>query len=165
MHLEYNIAMKSIEQKIAELLTRQNKTISVAESCTGGLVSNRITDIPGTSTYFKAAIVAYRKAIKIKLLKIPARIIAKNGTVSKVVAILMARNIRRLCETDIGIGITGIAGPSGGTKEKPVGLVYISLATRNYEIAKKFNFKGNRLAIKKQASSSALKLLHSFLTK
>ncbi|MDD2654766.1 MAG: CinA family protein [Candidatus Omnitrophica bacterium] len=157
--------MKSLEQKVAELLRKQNKAISVAESCTGGLVSDRLTNIPGISTYFKAAIVAYRRTIKIKLLKIPSRIIAKNGTVSKPVAIMMARNIRRICETDIGLGVTGIAGPSGGTKEKPVGLVYIALATKNYEVARKLNFKGSRLAVKKQASSAVLKLLYDFLAK
>lgn len=157
--------MKTLEEKVANLLIKQKKTISVAESCSGGQLSNRLTDIPGSSKYFKAAIIAYSNQIKTKQLKVPSKIIKRNGAVSKEVALLMAKNIRKITKTDIGLGITGIAGPSGATKVKPVGLVYIALATRNYQIAKKFDFKGGRLAVKKQTSSSALQLLHNFLTK
>jgi len=164
-HLEYNMAMKTLEQKVANLLIKQKKTVSIAESCSGGLLSSRLTDIPGSSKYFKVAIVAYSNEIKIRQLKIPSRIISQNGAVSKEVALLMAKNIRRIAKTSIGLGVTGIAGPGGATKVKPVGLVYIALATKNYQITKKFNFKGNRLAVKKQASTSALQLLHNFLTK
>jgi len=157
--------MKSLEQKVGQLLTRQKKTLSVAESCTGGLISNRITNISGSSKYFKAAIVAYSNEVKIQQLKIPSRIIKQNGAVSKEVAILMARNIRKLTKTDIGLGITGVAGPTGATKTKPVGLVYVALATKDNQRFKKFNFKGGRLAIKRKSASSSLKLLKDYLTK
>jgi PncC family amidohydrolase len=155
--------MKSLEKKVAQLLTRQKKTISVAESCSGGLIANRLTNIPGSSKYFKAAIIAYNNAIKTNQLKIPSKTISRNGAVSKEVALFMAKNIKKITKSDIGLGTTGIAGPTGATKTKPVGLVYIALAAKYYRVCKKFKFKGNRLAIKKQTSSSALKLLNDYL--
>ncbi|MBM3248292.1 MAG: CinA family protein [Candidatus Omnitrophica bacterium] len=161
-YLEYNMNMKSLEQNVAQLLTKQKKTVSIAESCSGGLVANRLTNIPGSSKYFKAAIVAYSNEIKINQLKIPARVIAQNGAVSEKVALLMAKNIRKIAKTDIGLGITGIAGPAGATKTKPVGLVYTALAAKNYRVCKKFRFKGNRLSIKRKSSSAALKLLNDY---
>lgn len=148
-----------IEQKVSQLLKLNHRTLSIAESCTGGLLSHRITNIPGSSKYFKLGIIAYSYESKIKILKVPAKIIQTKGAVSKEVCLLMAKNVRRLAKTDFGIGITGIAGPTGATKNKPVGLVYISVASYKKSIVNKFNFKGSRLSIKSQATESALKLL------
>lgn len=152
-----------IEQKIASLLRKKHKTLSIAESCTGGLLSHRITNIPGSSDYFKLGIIAYANEFKNKLLNIPEIIIQAKGAVSKEVALLMAKNIRRLAKTDFGIGITGIAGPSGATKNKPVGLVYIAVSSSRKSIVKKFNFKGSRIEVKMQAAIHALKLLTKLL--
>lgn len=153
----------NLEQTTAKLLTKKRLTVSVAESCTGGLISNRLTNISGSSKYFKAGLIAYSNQVKIKQLKIPSKIIKQYGAASKEVAINMAKNIRRLTNSDLGLGITGIAGPTGGTKAKPVGLVFIALATNKKCVFKKFNFKGKRLSIKRKSSSEALKLLLEYL--
>ncbi len=152
-----------IEQKIAKLLKQKHKTLSIAESCTGGLLCHKLTNIAGSSEYFKLGIVAYSNESKIKLLKIPKEIIRTKGSVSKDVCLLMARNIRKIAKTDLGIGITGIAGPTGATAKKPVGLVYIALATSKKTIVKKYIFEGSRAFVKNQAAALALKLLEKTL--
>jgi len=152
-----------IEQITAKLLKQRDKTIAIAESCTGGLLCHKLTNIPGSSGYFKLGIIVYANESKIKILKIPAKTIQAKGAVSKEVALLMAQNIRAIAKSDFGIGITGIAGPTGGTAKKPVGLVYIALTSNKKTILKKFNFKGGRLSIKSQAAQSALKLLEKYL--
>ncbi|MDP8213228.1 MAG: CinA family protein [Candidatus Zapsychrus exili] len=119
-----------IEEKVAKLLIQAKKTISIAESCTGGLLSSRLTDIPGSSQFLKLGLVVYSNEAKIKLLKIPKETIAKYGTVDENIAIKMAEQVRKLFKTDFGIGITGIAGPTGATKTKPIGLVYIAISTK-----------------------------------
>jgi len=154
-----------LTREIAQLLKSQNKTIAVAESCTGGLASKMLTDIPGSSQYFVMGIVAYSNAAKTKLLSIPKSLLTKYGAVSKPVAQKLASNIRKLAKTDFGIGVTGITGPAGGTKEKPVGTIYIAIDCACCSNCKKFQFKGSRLLIRKKASTEALKLLKQCLKK
>ena len=153
-----------LEKKAAPLLLNSKKTLSIAESCTGGLLSHRLTDIPGSSGFLKLAIIVYSDESKVKLLKIPRKTLRRCGAVSPQAAILMAKNVRALLPTDLGIGITGIAGPTGATSLKPVGLTYIALATPKESLCVKYHFQGSRQHIKRQAATQALKLLKEFLT-
>lgn len=162
----YNMETKSqkiLESIVGNKLRKANKTLSIAESCTGGLLADRVTDIPGSSRYFKLAVVAYSNIAKIRILGISSETIKKYGAVSKQVSLLMARNIRRLGETDIGIGISGIAGPGGATKKKPVGLVYIALSSRKKNTCREFTFFGTRRIIKYKAAQEALNMLRLHL--
>ena len=148
-----------IARQIHESLIKNKKTLAVAESCTGGLLSKLLTDFSGSSHYFIMGLVAYSNTIKVRILKIPHRIILEKGAVSEEVARLMAKSARKIAKADIGLGITGIAGPCGGSKEKPVGTVFIAIDTQSKHICKKFYFKGNRAAIRKNAALKALTLL------
>lgn len=148
-----------IVKHIHSLLLKNQKTLSVAESCTGGLFSKLLTDISGSSKYFILGVVAYSNQAKINILKIPAELIDKQGAVSQEVAQKMAESIRKIAKTDFGIGVTGIAGSTGGTLQKPVGTVFIAIDSKNKKICKKFHFTGNRISIRKQAALKALKLL------
>jgi nicotinamide-nucleotide amidase len=159
----YGENRQTLEEIVAEALHKTRKTIAVAESCTGGLISKRLTNIRGSSRYFPLGIVAYSNQIKQSLLAIPKETLKKFGAVSKQIACLMAKNIRQLAKVDLGLGITGIAGPTGGTKEKPVGLVYICLATSTKLICKKFYFLGERQAVRRRASQAALDLARRYL--
>jgi len=156
--------MAKLERSLAKILIKKRKTVAVAESCTGGLIANRLTNIPGSSKYFKAGIIAYSNEAKVRQLKVPSRLIKQKGAVSKDVAISMAKNIRKIANSDFGLGITGIAGPTGATKTKPIGLVYIALSTRQKQINRRFIFKGKRTLIKKKSSTAAIKLLKDSLT-
>lgn len=147
------------DSKTASTLVSQKRTIAIAESCTGGLLSNTLTNISGASAFFWLGVIAYDNKAKTKILKIPSSVIKKHGAVSLPVAKLMAHNVRKILNTDFGIGITGIAGPLGGTPTKPVGLVYIALATRQKTTVEEFRFKGSRSSIKQQAAQKALELL------
>ena len=149
----------STEIAVGKILRKKKLTLAIAESCTGGLISNRITDVSGCSVYFIGGVIAYSNTIKERLLGVSSALIEKHGAISKQTALGMAKGIRRLARTEIGIGVTGIAGPTGGTKAKPVGLVYIALVTRKRQIIKEFRFKGSRKNIKFQASEAALKML------
>lgn len=151
-----------LEKQTATLLLKQQKTIAIAESCTGGLLSMKLTNISGSSQYFIAGIVAYSNLAKTKVLGISKTILKKNGAVSSPVALGMARNIKKKFRTHFGLGITGIAGPSGGTKTKPVGLVYIAISGPQ-NICQAFHFKGTRASIREQASQKAMELLLHFL--
>ncbi len=151
--------VKKTLKNISVLLLKTNRTISIAESCTGGLVSNLLTDIPGSSNFFKLSIIPYSNKFKTRLLKVSKNILRNKGAASKEAAIIMSQNIRKLAKTSFGLGITGIAGPTGATKTKPVGLVYIAIANDKKTTCKKFLFKGNRGDIKKQTASAALALL------
>ena len=133
-----------LEKTVAKELISKKKTIATAESCTGGLLSKRLTDIPGSSKYIKLNVITYSNEAKKKLLCIPNKTLKKYGAVSSEIAALMARSIKKLSGCNIGISITGIAGPSGGSKEKPVGLIYFGLA------------KGNKIKIKKMLFGSKL---------
>ncbi len=148
-----------ILKKIRALLISGNKTVSVAESCTGGLVSKLLTDLSGSSKYFISGFVTYSNLAKIGILKIPAKIIAQKGAVSKETACLMAQSARKIVKADFGIGITGIAGPTGGSPKKPVGTVFITIDSKNKKICRKFRFTGTRAAIRRKAALKALELL------
>ena len=139
----------------------KRKTLSIAESCTGGLLGHLITQTPGCSKYFMGGMITYSDEVKLGKLGIPKSAIAKHGAVSEVTAILMAKKVRRIFKTNMGIGITGIAGPDGGTKQKPVGLVFIAASTLKKTISRKYIFKGTRTQIKSQAAHAALNLLRA----
>lgn len=156
---------QKIEEIIGLLLSQNKKNLAIAESCTGGLISQKITSIPGSSKYFEYGLVTYSDYAKIKLLKIPEKIIKKFGAVSQEIALLMAENIRKLTNADYGLGITGIAGPNGGTKLKPVGLVFIALSNSKKCICEKYNFSGLRNIIRNQTYQKALNMLKKDLLK
>ncbi|MBF0619697.1 MAG: CinA family protein [Candidatus Omnitrophica bacterium] len=144
---------------IANALTDQNKTLATAESCTGGLIANILTDIPGSSVFFKGGVIAYANEIKTGLLGVPAKLLIKHGAVSAPVAKAMAEGARKRLKTDVALATTGIAGPTGATPTKPVGLVFIALASTKKTIVKQCFFTGTRVSIKKQAAATALRLL------
>ncbi|MFA5362233.1 MAG: CinA family protein [Candidatus Omnitrophota bacterium] len=152
--------MDSLISQIHKILLETDKTVAVAESCTGGLLSSLLTNLSGSSHYFKLGAVVYSNESKTNILKIPARLISGKGAVSKEVAVLLAKNIRKAAKTDIGIGITGIAGPTGGTAKKPVGTVYIAVAGAGVTACVKNIFKGSRGSIQKQSAVKALRLLY-----
>jgi len=145
------------EKKAAHLLTKKDKTISVAESCTGGLIANRLTSVPGSSNYFTAGFVTYSNEAKIDLLGVDKRSIEEKGAVSPEVARQMAEGVREDRGTEIGIASTGIAGPGGGSEEKPVGTVHLGLSTEKGTESRSFHFSGNRAEVKEQTSEKALR--------
>lgn len=154
---------ETLERVVGEKLVKANKTLAIAESCTGGLVSDRITNIPGSSKYFRMGIVVYSNEAKISQLNIPPAVISKYGAVSRQTAIEMAKNIREISGADIGLSVTGIAGPAGATRTKPVGLVYIAVSVSKKIIWKEFHFKGEREIIKFRSSQAALDLIRRSL--
>lgn len=151
--------MAMIEKTVARILTQKKLTLALAESCTGGLVADSLTNIPGSSKYFTLGIVAYSNKAKIRLLNIPGEVLRQHGAVSKETALLLAQNVKRLGQADVGLGITGIAGPGGATYLKPVGIVFIAVSLGHHNYFKKFNFSGTRLKIKRLAKDAALALL------
>ena len=155
----------TLEEVVGGLLKKKRKTISVAESCTGGLISKRFTNVSGSSEYFERGVVSYSNQAKMELLKVPQEMIEKYGAVSEQVAILMAEGIRRLAKTDYGLSATGIAGPTGGTPEKPVGLVWIGFAHENDSFAERFLFGEDRETNRQRAAQAALNLVRLFLTR
>ena len=152
-----------VENSIAISLTSSRQTLGLAESCTGGRLSDRLTNIPGSSNFLTGGIVAYSNALKTRLLGVSPATLKKYGAVSAEVAMAMARGVRRKIETTYGVGITGIAGPSGGSKTKPVGLVYIAVSSVHETICLKCLFTGTRTRIKDQAADQALHLLKDVL--
>jgi nicotinamide-nucleotide amidase len=155
--------MEGIIVQIHKFLLKNKKTIAVAESCTGGLVSTLLTQIPGSSKFFILGVIAYNNKVKSNLLNVPPLLFAKKGAVSDEVAQKMSQGVRKLAKTDFAISITGIAGPTGGTPAKPVGTVFIAASNKNKTISRKFNFKGNRSTIRKKAALQSLRLLKSIL--
>ena len=151
--------MDTLEEKVSKKFIQNNQTLAIAESCTGGLIGDRLTNIPGTSAFFLLGVIAYAYAAKTRVLGVPLTLLKKHGAVSAPVARVMAQGVRQILNTDYGLAITGIAGPGGATKTKPVGLVFIALATREKTIVKKCLFKGSRLVIKNAAAQTALKML------
>ena len=150
---------ESLEQIVAMYLNMKQKSVAVAESCTGGLLSERLTRVPGSSGYFLGGVVCYSNDLKTKLAGVPPALLETHGAVSKPVAQALAEGIRNRSGADIGIGITGVAGPSGGTPEKPVGLVYISLADERGTQVREFRFPGGRERIRHWATQAALELI------
>jgi nicotinamide-nucleotide amidase len=145
----------SLEEVIMQKALAKKLTISFAESCTGGLCSHRLTQISGISQVFWGSVVSYDNSVKEKVLQVKAETIQKNGAVSEQVAMEMAQGVRLNLKTSIGVSLTGIAGPTGGTEEKPVGLVWIGFSTANKTYAKKFQFKGDREILKLRFSQMA----------
>ena len=144
-------------------LIKHKQTISIAESCTGGLLSSLLSKYPGASAYFLLGVVVYSNKSKREILKIPEKIINKYGAVSNKVAVLMAKNIRKKINADFGISLTGIAGPKGATRLKPKGTVFIGLSTKNKTFSKLFLLPGGREAIRKNATLKAMRLLSANL--
>lgn len=155
---------QTLEQVVVESLIRRELTLATAESCTGGLISSRITDVSGSSAAFLMGIVSYSNEAKNRLLGVPEQLLTDYGAVSEQVARAMAEGVRKISGSDIGISSTGIAGPTGGTAQKPVGLVYTALSTENETIAHEHRFSGSRMDIKLRASQAALDVLRTYLT-
>ncbi|ACV63857.1 competence/damage-inducible protein CinA [Desulfofarcimen acetoxidans DSM 771] len=152
------------EELVGSLLLGRGLTIGLAESCTGGLIAGRLTAVPGSSHYLLGGVVAYSNMVKEKVLGVPAQILERYGAVSKQTALLMAKGARDLIGSDLGLSVTGIAGPDGGSDEKPVGLVYIALADRTDAWCGKFNFAGRRESIRRGVSNMALNMVKLYLS-
>lgn len=155
---------ENILKKVSNLLKEKKITVATAESCTGGLIAHILTNISGSSDYFDRGVVSYSNKAKIELLGVSERMLKEHGTVSEQVALAMAEGIRVKSGVDIGMATTGIAGPTGGTKEKPMGLVYIAISTSNKTEVKKFLFSGSRLQNKESTCNAALNIILDYLT-
>jgi len=153
----------TLERVIGVLLTMKGQSISVAESCTGGLIMDRLTSIPGSSQYFYGGIVAYSNDLKNRVLKVPKGVLSRYGAVSRETALSMAERVRDWVQTDVGLSVTGIAGPTGGSEEKPVGLVYFGLSGFGKGLWEEHRFLGDRRMIKEQSAQGALDLLRRTL--
>ncbi|MGI8639409.1 MAG: competence/damage-inducible protein A [Pyrinomonadaceae bacterium] len=156
---------ETMEEVVGKLLTENRKTLSVAESCTGGLIGERLTDVAGSSAYFIEGVIAYSNEAKIRTLDVPRELIEKHGAVSAEVAEAMAKGMRERAKTDFAISVTGIAGPNGGTTEKPVGLVFVGYADKAEVKSIKINLPGDRYLIRWRASQFALDLLRRKMSK
>ena len=154
--------MKAREECVGELLKAQGKTIACAESCTGGLLTSRLTDVPGSSSYVRGAVVSYTNEVKEQLVGVRPETIDAYTEISAETAREMAQGIRRLLSTDIGVGITGLAGP-GGMAGKPAGLVYIAVSGSRGTVVKPCQFQGGRLSVKQQSADQALQMIQDYL--
>jgi nicotinamide-nucleotide amidase len=161
----YSTDGRPLEAVVGDLLRQGKLTIAVAESCTGGLLASRLTDVPGSSDYVDRGVVCYSNGAKTELAGVPAPLIREHGAVSEPVAVAMAEGIRAHARTNIGIGITGIAGPGGGTPEKPVGTVAVAVVLDGEQRVRTFQFLGNREMVKFQATQSALNMTRLMLTR
>jgi nicotinamide-nucleotide amidase len=159
----YSTDGRALEEVLGAMLAERKLTIAVAESCTGGLIMSRLTDVPGSSRYVERGVVSYSNASKVELLGVPEALIAAHGAVSDPVAAAMAEGVRSRSKVDIGIGVTGIAGPDGGTPEKPVGTVSIAAVTPGGSRVRTFRFVGGREMVKFQASQAALDMIRRML--
>ena len=149
---------------IAEILTRRGLTIAVAEACTAGRLGYLLTSVRGSSAYFHGGVLAYAQSVKRDVLGVASELLEAEGSVSEVTALAMAQRVRELCGTAIGLSTTGIAGPTGGTATKPVGLFYIGLSTEGYQACRRHLFTGGgREANRERASQAALALLKEYL--
>jgi PncC family amidohydrolase len=155
--------MEKLEVIVGQMLAERKLKLATAESCTGGLVGHRLTNVPGSSGYFEGGIIAYSYEAKERLLGVHHDTLYEQGAVSAETALEMARGARKALGTDIGIAVTGIAGPGGGLPDKPVGLVYIALSARTYERVEHFVWKSDRESNKMQSAEAALAMLKEFL--
>jgi len=155
---------ETLESLVASLLTERKLTLAVAESCTGGLITDRLTDIPGSSAFLERGVVTYSNVSKTELLGVPEQVLHEFGAVSEQTAILMAEGVRKIGKTDLGLAVTGIAGPTGGTEEKPVGTVFIALTDGKKTICHRSFYRWDRRRIKMVSSQSALMMLKRYLT-
>ena len=153
-----------IEAVIGVQLNAKGYRLALAESCTGGLIAHRITNVPGASQYLRGGIVAYSNEAKVSILGVQKEIIDSEGAVSEPVAKAMAEGVCERFGADLGIGVTGVAGPDGGTPDKPVGLVYIALAVPGITQVERRIFSGDRAAIKQQTADRSLELLLEYLS-
>ena len=154
-----NKGVRSAAERLARELLSRSLTISLAESCTGGLAASVLTDTPGISKSFKLGITAYSNEAKVGVLGLDAGMIAARGAVSGKIAAAMAEAVRRIGATDIGVGITGVAGPSGGSPDRPVGLVFIGADTASNKLCREFHFGGSRREIKEASVRAAMELV------
>ena len=150
-------------EKLYSNCVNKNLTITTAESCTGGMISSAIVHISGSSKIFKSSVITYSNDMKSDVLNIPYDLISKNGAVSEIVAFNMAKNSLNITKADLSIAVTGIAGPTGGTIEKPVGLVWIGVGTKEKIITKKYQFIGNRLEVRQKTTCASLKLANKVI--
>ncbi len=155
--------MEPPAKKTAELLSSKGLYLSVAESCTGGLLGATLTDVAGSSQWFKGGVIAYANELKVSILGVSRQTLRAHGAVSTETAMEMADGIRRLTGSDIAVAITGIAGPTGGSPEKPVGTVFIAITDGTRMNVKRFQLKGMRRDIREQATLRALELIEEFL--
>jgi nicotinamide-nucleotide amidase len=155
----YSTRGESLEQIVGYYLQMRGSTLAVAESCTGGLLSERLTSVPGSSRYFLGGAIVYANELKTGLADVPPLLLAERGAVSKEVATALAEGIRKRCKSTLGVGITGVAGPGGGTPEKPVGLVYIAVADGKKTEAVERKLPGDRERVRFYASQIALDMV------
>jgi PncC family amidohydrolase len=156
---------KPLEVLVGELLRQRGLRLAVAESCTGGLISHLLTNVAGSSTYYVGSVTAYAYEAKVRLLRVSWETLEKYGAVSAETVIEMARGVRLALAADIGLAVSGIAGPSGGTPEKPVGTTWIGLSSPREEFARHYLWSGDRLANKEQSAEATLQLLVDYLHK
>ena len=157
------ISIEKLLNTIASKLNLSHETIATAESCTGGLIGHTFTNISGSSTFFERGVISYSNNAKMQLLDVSKKDLETYGSVSGKVAEEMADGIRKNSDVDIGLSTTGIAGPTGGTKDKPVGLVYIALSSKNETIVKEFKFEGSRIENKQSTLYEVILLLYDYL--
>ncbi len=155
--------MTTLEEIVGQLLTERKLTLAVAESCTGGLIGHRLTNVPGSSDYFLGGVVAYAYDAKERVLGVSHNTLYDHGAVSEETAQEMARGARRTLGADVGIAVTGIAGPGGGLPGKPVGLTWIALSARDFDRAEHFVWDGDRLTNKEKSAEAALEMLKEYL--
>jgi PncC family amidohydrolase len=154
---------KLLEMHVGELLRQRGWRLAVAESCTGGLIGHRITNIPGSSTYYMGSITAYAYEAKVRMLGVKWETLEQYGAVSEEVVLQMAFGVRRALAADVGLSVSGIAGPGGGTPEKPIGLLWVGLSVGDHQDARRFLFDGDRLGNKQQSAEAALQFLVGYL--
>ena len=159
----WRMSKKTLEVTVGELLRQRGLRLAVAESCTGGLVGHRLTNVAGSSTYYMGSVTAYAYEAKVRLLGVRWETLEQYGAVSLETAIEMARGARIALAADIGLAVTGIAGPGGGTPEKPVGLTWIGLSSPWDEFARQFIWHGDRIENKEQSAQAALQILVDYL--
>jgi PncC family amidohydrolase len=161
----YNVVMmkKSLEVTLGEMLLQRGLHLAVAESCTGGLIGHCITNVPGSSGYYSGGVIAYSNEIKMKLLGVSLETLRKYGAVSGQTVLEMASGVRQALGTDIGAAISGIAGPEGGTADKPVGLTWIGLSAPGVDKAWHYIWPGTRLDVKGQSARQVLRILVDYL--
>lgn len=156
--------MRLLEEQVGRLLTERRLTLATAESCTGGLICHRLTNVAGSSAYLMGGIVAYSNEAKLRFLNVQEQTLIAYGAVSQETALEMAVGARAVFGTDLAVSVTGIAGPSGGTPEKPVGLTYIVLATPQGAHAQRFQWSGDRIANKDASAKAAFELIIAYLS-
>ena len=159
----YEVGTRPLEEVVGGELSVRNLGLAVAESCTGGLIGDRVTDVPGSSAYFRGGVTSYANAVKTGVLGVRSRTLDRHGAVSRQTVVEMARGICRVLGADVGIAVSGIAGPGGGTPDKPVGLVYVAVAYDGRMHTRRYRFAGTRRMVKERAATAALDLCRRVL--